>query len=206
MSAGYPVPKSRVRVELRVSNSRFIATVDRAERMDEAQALLREIRAEMPDATHHVYAFRIGHGASVSERLSDDREPSGTAGPPAMAVLRGSGVGDVALVITRYFGGTKLGAGGLVAAYTQAAQAALAALKTERKVTRIACECTAPYALLDPLRRALSRAEAVLDEPEYGSEVVLRFQVPQDRLPELRDELADMSAGRVEIRTLDAPA
>ncbi|RMF85118.1 MAG: YigZ family protein, partial [Planctomycetota bacterium] len=96
--ARYRIPAGRARVELRVSNSRFIATIAPAATMAEAQQILREIRAEMPDATHHVYAFKIGYGASVSEAMSDDGEPSGTSGPPALAVLRGADIGDVALV------------------------------------------------------------------------------------------------------------
>ena len=90
---GYRIPIGRVRVEHIVSNSRFIATADRASSVDEAKALLREIREEMPDATHHVYAFQVGHGKSVTEGMSDDGEPSGTAGPPALAVVRGADAG-----------------------------------------------------------------------------------------------------------------
>ena len=132
----YPVPQSRTRTEIKVSNSRFISTIDRADSVKEAQAFIRSIREEMPDASHHVYAFKIGHGSSISEGMSDDGEPSGTSGPPAMAVLRGSGIGDVVLVITRYFGGTKLGTGGLVSAYGAAAKAAVAELATEEKIKR----------------------------------------------------------------------
>ena len=89
----------------------------------EAKAFLAAVRAEMPDANHHVYAYRVGFGNSVIEGMSDDGEPSGTSGPPVLAVLRGSGIGDVIVVVTRYFGGTKLGTGGLVRAYSDAARA-----------------------------------------------------------------------------------
>ena len=141
----YRIPKQRARIELRVSNSRFVATIAPAFSTQAAQEFIRAIRAELPDASHHVYAFKIGFGASVSEGLSDDGEPSGTAGPPALAVLRGAGIGDVVLVITRYFGGTKLGTGGLVAAYTNAAKSAITALETEEKVTRVRFELWVPY-------------------------------------------------------------
>jgi uncharacterized YigZ family protein len=195
----YQVPKARTRVEIRISNSRFIATLDRASTMDDAQALLRGIRAEMPDASHHVYAFRIGHGASVSERLSDDGEPSGTSGPPAMAVVRGSGVGDVALVISRYFGGTKLGTGGLVSAYTAAAKAAFASLQTEEKVTRIACVCTVPYALLEPMRKRLSAHACLIDREEFGESVRISFRAADDLLAGLVATIRDLSAGAIQV-------
>ncbi len=99
--------------------------------VDEAKAFLAAVRAEMPDANHHVYAYRVGFGNSVIEGMSDDGEPSGTSGPPVLAVLRGSGIGDVIVVVTRYFGGTKLGTGGLVRAYSEGARAGLESLATD---------------------------------------------------------------------------
>src|SRR5262245_55787241 len=106
------VPAARARAEIRAANSRFIATAGPAESVDAARAFVAAVRAERPDATHHVYAYVIGHGATTTLGMSDDGEPSGTAGRPALAVLRGSGLGDAVLVITRYFGGTLLGTGG----------------------------------------------------------------------------------------------
>ena len=199
----YRIPKARTRVETRVSNSRFIATIGPAFSVAEAQACLREMRAEMPDATHHVYAFKIGYGASVSEGLSDDGEPSGTAGPPTMAVLRGADVGDAVLVITRYFGGTKLGTGGLVAAYSGAAKAAIAALETEEKVTRVRLEIAIPYPLLERVRLLLMEHESILEAEEFAAEVRLRFQIPQEHVGDLTRQLGDLSAGRVVPRLCD---
>lgn len=196
----YQIPKGRCRIELRVSNSRFIATVVTASTMKDAQAFLREMRAEMPDASHHVYAFRIGHGNSVSEAMSDDGEPSGTSGPPALAVVRGSGLGDVALVITRYFGGTKLGTGGLVSAYTAAAQAVFAELETEEKVSRVRCEAAVPYSVLERVRILLAESEAVVEEEVFGADVVLTFILPDERLPELKKSIRDLTAGQVTPR------
>src|SRR5512143_478609 len=106
MSEPRYIPAERARAEIRVVNSRFIADIAPAATVEEAKAFVAAIRAEMPDATHHVYAYIVGHGATTTLGMSDDGEPPGTAGRPAMAVLRGSGLGDVALVVTRYFGGT----------------------------------------------------------------------------------------------------
>jgi uncharacterized YigZ family protein len=203
MLTRYQIPKGRVRVEIRVSNSRFISTVGPAFSVKEAQDFVREMRAEMPDATHHVYAFKVGYGSSVSEGMSDDGEPSGTSGPPALAVLRGSDVGDVVLVITRYFGGTKLGTGGLVSAYSEAAKAAFAALETEEKVERQTLSIPVPYALLELVRRLLPNYEAILEEEEFAAEVTLLVRVPVEHVEPLSAELRDLSAGQIAIEVMD---
>jgi len=201
--ARYRIPKSRCRVEIRVSNSRFIATVAPVFSVREAQDFLREIRGEMPDATHHVYAFKIGYGASISEGMSDDGEPSGTAGPPAMAVLRGADVGDVALVITRYFGGTKLGTGGLVAAYTSAAKAAFEALETEQKVTRVRVSVTLPYALYEQTKLLLNDHDCILEDERFEDCVRLRFQIPEENLARMTQAVQDLSAGTMTLTRID---
>ncbi|MCB9853753.1 MAG: YigZ family protein [Phycisphaerales bacterium] len=198
----YRIPKSRCRVETRAGNSRFITTIAPASSVAEAQAFLREIREEMPDATHHVYAFRIGHGNSVSDGMSDDGEPSGTSGPPTMAVVRGSGIGDVALVTTRYFGGTKLGTGGLVAAYTAAAQAAFKELETEEKVRRVTCELNVPYAVLEMVRKSLDANEAIVEGERFDAEVHLKFLIPEERVDALSETIRNMTAGRVALTVL----
>ncbi len=201
--SGYRVPKQRCRVEMRVSNSRFIATIGPASSVKDAQAFIRSIRQEMPDATHHVYAFKIGFGASVSEGMSDDGEPSGTAGPPAMAVLRGAEIGDVVLVITRFFGGTKLGTGGLVSAYGNAAKAAFEALETELKVTRLPFQLEIPYRVLEQTRRLLAEHEAQVDGEEFGASVVLRYEIPEQRAVAFGDAMRDLTTGQVSPRPMD---
>jgi uncharacterized YigZ family protein len=113
----YPVPLKEIRRELIVVNSRFVATLAPVMSVEEAKAFIARIRGEFSDASHNVPAYLVGGGDSLIEHCSDDGEPSGTAGRPALAVLKGSGLGDVAVVVTRYFGGTKLGTGGLVRAY-----------------------------------------------------------------------------------------
>ena len=201
--ARYRVPGDRARIELRVSNSRFIATITPAATMTAAQQFLREMRAEMPDATHHVYAFKIGYGPSVTEAMSDDGEPSGTSGPPALAVLRGADIGDVALVITRYFGGTKLGAGGLVSAYGEAAKRAIAAVKIVEKIDRCRVELSVPYALHDTVRRGLAAWEALLDGEDFAADVNMRLRVPRDRVADFVRAMRDLSAGKIEPRVAE---
>lgn len=190
-------------VETRVSNSRFLAAVTAAPSATVAHEFIRERRAADPDAVHHVYAFRAGYGPSVVEGMSDDGEPSGTSGPPTLAVLRGSGIGDVVLVTTRYFGGTKLGTGGLVAAYTAAAKAVLAATPTELKVERIDCRISVPYPLLQRVQLLLREAEARMVDESFGDGVELRFRIARARQETLAASLRDLSSGRISIAIVD---
>jgi uncharacterized YigZ family protein len=118
--------------EVEDRGSRFLCTLRRVADEEEARALVAELRREHWDARHHCSAFVIGPGAAV-QRSSDDGEPAGTAGAPMLEVLRGAGVSDVAAVVTRWFGGTLLGAGGLVRAYGDAVRAALADAGTLRR-------------------------------------------------------------------------
>ena len=199
----YLVPKGRHRVEIRVSNSRFITTVAPVSTVKEAQAFIRAIREEMPDATHHVYAFKVGFGASVSEGMSDDGEPSGTSGPPTMAVLRGANIGDAAIVTTRYFGGTKLGTGGLVSAYGAAAKAVLDSLETEEKVTRHRGELTIPYALRESVRRLLDGHECLLEDESFEADVRLRYLIPEEREADFAQAIRDLSSGKIVPRRME---
>src|SRR5688572_27285209 len=100
----YHIPAGTQRSEIVVVNSRFITTIGCVQSTEAVKAFLDQTRSEMPDASHHVYAFRVGYGNSITEGMSDDGEPSGTAGPPVLAVLRGADIGDVIVVVTRYFG------------------------------------------------------------------------------------------------------
>lgn len=195
----YRIPTKRVRVEHIASNSRFIATADRASSVEEAKALLREMRQEMPDATHHVYAFQVGHGKSVTEGMSDDGEPSGTAGPPALAVVRGADAGDVALVITRYYGGTNLGTGGLVSAYGTAAKLAMAALETEEKIERTNFTLAVPYALHRNVEQTLQASEARVLHQEFGELINMQCDVPTQNRDQIKQALADISGGTIQL-------
>jgi uncharacterized YigZ family protein len=147
----YPVPAGRARVEEVISRSRFITTAGPAASVDEAKAFIAAVRAEFPDATHNCYAFAAGPpGSTAMAGMSDDGEPSGTAGRPMLAVVLGSGVGDLAVVVTRYFGGTKLGTGGLVRAYSGGVKAVLAELPLREKVTLATALLSAAYHWVTP--------------------------------------------------------
>ena len=200
----YLVPAERHRIEIEVARSRFITTVELTETVEEAKTFLASIRAEMPDASHHVYAFRVGFGSTVTEGMSDDGEPSGTSGPPTLAVLRGSGIGDIALVTTRYFGGTKLGTGGLVRAYSEAAHIALNELKTEQKIEKRLLGIELPYSLFEQTKLLITEYEGVIEEEDFAAEVMLMVRFPLVNVPDFTVALRDLSAGKVQPIEMDS--
>src|SRR5215213_4658235 len=149
MSTTYSVPLTEIRREHIVLHSRFIATLAPVLNSDEARAFIARLKKEFADASHNVPAYIIGGGNTVTEYFSDDGEPSGTAGKPALAVLRGSGLGDVAVVVTRYFGGTLLGTGGLVKAYTESTQMVTNAVERGQRIPVYVAMVAIPYSLLE---------------------------------------------------------
>jgi uncharacterized YigZ family protein len=198
----YPIPARETRAEIRVVNSRFIATAAPAFSVEEARTFVARIRGEFPDATHHVPAFLIGHGSSVIAHCSDDGEPSGTAGRPVLAVLRGSGLGDVVVVVTRYFGGTKLGTGGLVRAYSDAVREVLALLPRAVVVPTHTVMISTPYSLFERLRLAVAdHGGEVLDE-EFAADVTLTARFAVERFPDFRNALQELSSGALEAEII----
>lgn len=199
----YPIPARTTRIENVVVNSRFIATAARADTVDEAKAFIQSIRAEMPDATHHVYAFKVGYGGSVTEGMSDDGEPSGTSGPPVLAVLRGAEIGDIVVVVTRYFGGTKLGTGGLVRAYGGAAKDVLAALPVELKIEKALVGLTVEYTYYERLKLILEAHQAEITHEDFAADVTVFARLPADRVSSLSDTLQNLTAGQSELIVLE---
>jgi uncharacterized YigZ family protein len=199
----YRVPAAVVWVEHEVSRSRFIATLGNAGTVEEARAFIAARRAEMPDATHHVYAFKVGYGGSVTEGVSDDGEPAGTSGPPVLAVLRGAEVGDIVLVVSRYFGGTKLGTGGLVRAYGDSARAAIAAMTTCEKIEMRRVGLTSPYSLYERIKQLAASYSATIDGEEFDTEVTLYLTLPIDNLEPFTVAIRDLSAGKLSPVDLD---
>ena len=197
------IPASPARTEIRAANSRFIASAAPAATVEAARAFIAGVRAEMPDASHHVYAYIVGHGATTTLSMTDDGEPPGTAGRPAMAVLKGSGLGDVALVITRYFGGTLLGTGGLVHAYGDAAKAVLAILPRAEKIERRELTITLPYAAYEPARRLIAAHAGSIFGETFAVDVSLRVALPLAEAAAFAAALAEATAGQVQIDAAD---
>lgn len=191
----YPIPAAETRVEIAVKNSRFIATAAPVFSVDEAKAFISRIKTEFSDASHNVPAFLVGFGAAVTAHCSDDGEPSGTAGRPLLSVLQGSGLGDVALVVTRYFGGTKLGTGGLVRAYTDAAKTVLDALPRAEKVPTHTVLAAVPYPLLERVRLLMAQYHGRVLEEQFGADITITAQFAVARFPGFQDALRELSHG-----------
>jgi uncharacterized YigZ family protein len=191
------IPARRARVETKVLNSRFIATITPVFSVEEARHFISEIKSEFPDASHNVPAFIIGHGASIIAHCSDDGEPSGTAGRPALAVLRGSGLGDVAVVVTRYFGGTKLGTGGLVRAYGDAVREVLAVLPRAEKVATHAVMMAVPYSLFERVRLAIGAHHGQILDEDFAGDVTVTARFAVEHFPAFQTALQELSNGQL---------
>ena len=179
--ARYVVPARMIREETIVVNSRFIATLAPVLSVDEARAFISQIRSEFAEASHNVPAYLVGYGSSVIEHCSDDGEPAGTAGRPALAVLKGSGLGDAGVVITRYFGGTKLGTGGLVRAYSEAVELVVEAVPRAERIPTCTVMVSLPYRWLERLRRLVEAHGGRVLEEEFAGDITLSASFPLDR-------------------------
>jgi uncharacterized YigZ family protein len=200
----YSVPLHEVRREQMVVNSRFIATLAPVFSINEARVFLARIKKEFAEASHNVPVYIIGGGNTVAEYFSDDGEPSGTAGRPALAVLRGSGLGDVAIVVTRYFGGTLLGTGGLVKAYTESTQMVVNAVGRGRRVTVYVAMLAIPYNLLERVRLLVTREGGGVLGEDYGADITMTLQFPLDSFDVFQKELRELSAGKLKAEVIES--
>lgn len=197
--------------EIEVRRSRFLATLVRVEDEPSARAVVERLRKDHWDARHHCTAFRIGPPPVPLERSSDDGEPAGTAGAPMLEVLRGADVGDLVAVVTRWFGGTLLGAGGLVRAYGDAVRAGLDAAGTLRRALVREHLLEVDHAVAGRIETELrARGIGVLDTA-YGARATLRLGVPPDEVGRLHALVAELTAGGGEIvaageRWVDVPS
>jgi uncharacterized YigZ family protein len=197
MKTDYVVPLTEIRREHKVLNSLFIASLAPAFTIDEARAFMSRIRKEFSDASHNVPVYIIGGGNTVTEYFSDDGEPSGTSGKPALAVLRGSGLGDAVLVITRYFGGTLLGTGGLVKAYTESAQLVVAAAERGRRVPVHIVLLAIPYNYLERVRLITPHHQGVILGEDFAGDVTMTLQFPVEKYDAFKNDLRELSAGKI---------
>lgn len=198
----YPVPAGRHRVEETILRSRFITTVAPATTVAEATAFVREISAEFPDATHNCWAYLVGPPASTTFiGMSDDGEPHGTAGRPMLHVLLHTDLGDVVAVVTRYYGGQKLGTGGLARAYSGGVQAALATLPTAERVDLVTAHLVVDYANVSAVQLLLGAMEAELVKQDYLERVSFELRLPRSRVEECRQRVLDATRGQSMLET-----
>ena len=193
----YLAPEGEGRAELRIKRSRFIGIVRYVKSPAEVSSARLEIRRELEDATHHCWACVLGDPeSSPTVRFDDAGEPSGTAGKPILNVLMRRHMGDVLLVVVRYFGGIKLGAGGLFRAYSAAASAALDATKLREATATRSATIVSSFEDEKRVRRALDEMFLIPRNVEYGHEVVISLDVQEDRVETLRRSISEKTRGR----------
>lgn len=187
----YPTPGEFCQFELEIKKSRFIAWAKKVGDRTEAMAFLAKAREAYPDARHHCWAYQVGNPRSPTNAgMSDDGEPSGTAGKPILNVLQHKGIGDVMVVVIRYFGGIKLGAGGLVRAYSGACEKVMSQLPVVEALVEVESTVEVDFANEQLVRHWLSQNDGRVVSVEYGQTVQMTVAVEQQSASLLKPFLA----------------
>ena len=194
---GYRIPAGRGEAEFTEKRSRFLGHLRPVESEEEARAFITEMKKKYYDARHNCWCYIIRNGP---ERYSDDGEPQGTAGIPMLEVLRREEIYNAVCVVTRYFGGVLLGAGGLLRAYTRSTGDALAAAGISQMRCWTELELSCSYAMAERLKLETAAFGGVVAEMEYGAAVTLKVLVPEEKSGDLSGRIYDVSSGSVTAR------
>lgn len=200
MRKDYLTVSKEAAAEIEEKKSRFIATVKPVSSEQEAQDFINGLKARYWDAAHNVYAYYIC-ADNVVQKFSDDGEPSGTAGLPVLEAIKKTGVQDVAVVVTRYFGGTLLGASGLVRAYGKSAALGIEAAGIVRKMLCVETRVTTDYSLLGKLQAAMASKGYSVKDTIYTDNVAMEVYVPVDESDHFSAMVTEASNGRARIST-----
>ena len=199
MLPSYQVPAKECRIEQEVKRSKFLSFAAPAVSRKEAEDFIRTLRQQHPHANHVCWAYIAGAPNTTIRSMSDDGEPSGTAGMPMLKVLEYSGYGDIVVGVVRYFGGTKLGTGGLQRAYSDAVSQVLKDLPMKLKVARSNLLLTFDYTHDGNISRLLERYDVQDIEPNYAQQVTLSIAIARGELSTFKAELINITAGNVDI-------
>lgn len=194
----YLIPSQPIRVEQSVKKSLFICYIEHCPDRDTANNFIRTISEKHKDANHNCWAFVAGAPTDTSGYgMSDDGEPKGCAGKPMFNVLQHSGIGEICAVVSRYFGGIKLGTGGMARAYSSSVQIALEALKTIEKIhyTRVNLHLT--YDLLKTAEHIIKVENGIIEDTQYGADIFISVNIPQDREEIFSQKITEASQGRI---------
>lgn len=173
-----------------------MCTIERVRTTEDAQAFIKEMNAEFPDATHNCWAYVVGTPGSTDRiGMSDDGEPHGTAGRPMLTVLSHCGIGEIAAVVTRYYGGIKLGTGGLVKAYGGAVQEALATLATVERVDTVTVTFAVGYGQIGAVQQLLPTVDAELLEQQFETDAQFTVRLPRSQYPLLTTAIQNLMRG-----------
>lgn len=198
-TASYQVPAQVHQIELEIKRSKFLTFAAPAINRQEADDFIRSLRRQYPQANHVCWAYIAGPPNTTVRSMSDDSEPSGTAGMPMLKVLEHSGYGDIVVAVVRYFGGTKLGTGGLQRAYSEAVSLVLTDLPLKLKVARTILQLTYDYTHDGKVSRLLERYDVEKIEPLYALQVTLTLALASSELSIFKTELTNVTAGNIQI-------
>ncbi len=192
------IPTARAEAEIEVKKSRFIAIAIPANSLEDVKKAVQQVRSEHPDATHVVHAAVIGKAGTIYSS-SDDKEPKNTAGRPALEVVKGSGITDIAVCIVRYFGGTLLGTGGLVKAYGDSAKEVLKIVPTEELIEKSEYRMILPYNAYTLIKRLLESVEATIDEEKFDTMIEISGKLPSSNTSKMKEGTDDIGQGRIAL-------
>ncbi len=199
-AARYFIPAREIEVSTEIKRSRFIAHIAHCPDVPQAMAIIEQDKQRYPDARHHCWAYIACPPDSASAvRFSDAGEPSGTAGKPILNVLQHSHYGEIICVVSRYFGGIKLGAGGLVRAYSNSTQAAIEQLAIKEVVFRVAIQIHFPYCYESAIRHFLDTYAIPLTGVNYQQQVVFTLELEQANIAEITQQLQNICKGKIEV-------
>ncbi len=196
----YKIPETMYRTEETIKRSRFIATVAHASTEEDAKTFISMIKNEFPDAAHHCWAYVAGPpGDTARVGMSDDGEPRGTAGKPILSALLHSEIGEIAAVVTRYFGGTKLGTGGLVRAYSGSVKNALAGLSVKEKTEVISLTVILDYSRITVVKQTIESFNSEIIEAKYEANVSFKIELPKNNEDGFIRAITDLTGGEIQI-------
>lgn len=193
------IPISSTSADLEVKKSKFISIVFPITSADEVKQKIQETWKEHPHASHVVHAYIFGKTGDIFG-MSDDHEPKNTAGRPILEILKGSGITNIAILVIRYFGGTKLGTGGLVKAYGDAAKAVLDKVETEELIEKQSFSLEVPYKLYEQIKLMLERLHAEEIQEDFAAEIHISGTLPAYAAEEAAAEIQELSSGRVQLK------
>ncbi|MFA3762780.1 IMPACT family protein [Yersinia sp. 2466 StPb PI] len=196
----YLIPASPVTISEEIKKSRFITLLAHTSGVSEAKDFVQQVKQQHPTARHHCWAFVAGKPTDSQQLgFSDDGEPSGTAGKPILAQLMGSGIGEITAVVVRYYGGIKLGTGGLVRAYGSGVQQALKQIEVKYKVPQVEYTLQCDYGQLAIVETLLQQVEGQIIRSEYAQFVTLHLSLPATQASQVGDKLRDLSRGTLQL-------
>ncbi len=190
----YPIPQTPAQAEIEIKKSRFIGLAKHIASREAGMQWLAEVKANYPDARHHCWAYLLGNPTCATNAgMGDDGEPSGTAGKPILNVLQHKGIGDIMLIVVRYFGGIKLGAGGLTRAYGQAAQAVMSILPVQTFIAMQHLSITCDYGQEQQIRYWVSTYLGSVEQVDYLDPIQLSICLPQQEVTALIQHLQGLT-------------